>query len=529
MKTLNFASIPKFCISLKHSSRRHTVAAEFERVGIKNVAFFDAIDKRDVVVPELSVKRNIVSDSGHMPGILACMMSHVELIKKAKDLKLPEICIFEDDVVFSDDFNERIAYIEALDFDYDLFTLGGHFDKPESKFTPPDASAKKSEDPHIFRVFKQGGTYAYIIKSSVYDFVIRNCTYNYGMDQFYADHVYKRFNCYAFVPFLCACTNGKSEITGADGGYENIDWYFEKKAIFQEKPEAILPERKKVHVSAPTGSILKQATGGFIDLTDCTFITAVRIDSPDREFNFLRVMQYICDNFVTNIMIKESDKHSKVVELMQRFDRKKCKIDFVFEKTDSTVFHRTKMLNEMLAKVPTKITVNYDIDVFMPIEAYVHARDKILAGWDLVYPFKLGDDIQKMVTVPEHLKNSWGAEHNLFNPQWLSNHQTYCGHVQFFNTRSYIAGGMENEGMISYGPEDRERCERFQRLGYKVCWMDSVVYHIEHSRDENSSTRNPHFGNNDALMDRIRNMSEPELREYYKNVPYLKKYTHATV
>ncbi len=78
--------------------------------------------------------------------------------------------------------------------------------------------------------------------------------------------------------------------------------------------------------------------------------------------------------------------------------------------------------------------------------------------------------------------------------------------------------------MISYGPEDRERCERFQRLGYKVMWGEACVYHIEHSRDENSSTSNPHYGSNDALMERIRSMSNLEMIEYYKNVPYLKKY-----
>ena len=53
---------------------------------------------------------------------------------------------------------------------------------------------------------------------------------------------------------------------------------------------------------------------------------------------------------------------------------------------------------------------------------------------------------------------------------------------------------------------------------------DSCVYHIEHSRDENSSTLNPHFANNDALMTCLRNMPNPEIIEYYKNVSYIKKY-----
>lgn len=517
---LNFNSIPKFCISLKNSPRRKTVTKEFSDYGIHNVNFFDAVDKKDLIIPELSIKLVKSTDKDILPGIMACMLSHVKLITKAKELGLKTICIFEDDVIFCDDFRERIKYIEDTNLEFDFLSLGGHFQKPDHKYIPMETDAAKTKMPYMYKTKHQGGTYAYIIKEACYDFIIRNCTYDYGMDQFYSDHLYSRFNCFAFVPFLCACAKGKSEITGTCWEYANIDWFYQ-----QTKIEKLIPETLTKKVIQVERIVIPNNPTKAIDLRDCTFITAVKMDSTDREFNFLRVIQFLCDNFATNIIIKESAAWSRIVEILPIIDRKECNIKFEYEKNETGVFHRTRLLNEMLVQVKTPVVINYDIDVFMEPNAYVVARNKIInEGYDLVYPFAMGDEIQKQVTVPEHIKNNYKGE-DLFNPEWQKPWQSYCGHVQFFKTDSYIAGGLENEDFISYGPEDRERCERFQRLGFKVMWVpEAVVYHLEHSRDQNSSTTNPHFGGNEGLMTKIRDLSEGGLVEYYKNVPYMQKY-----
>lgn len=221
--SFDFNSIPKFCISLKRSEiRRAYVKEQFDLFGLK-VDFFDAIDKNDLIVPELSTK---LKDT-ESPGVLACALSHIELINRAKLLNLREICIFEDDVVFCDDFKDRIKYLEQLkDFDYDIITLGGHFDKEISAHY-----AEQSEWKRVFKVKTMGGTYAYIIKQEVYDFILRNWNYNFGMDEFYATFVYRRFNSYAFVPFLAGCRNCKSEITEQEHVYENIAWNYDQKRI----------------------------------------------------------------------------------------------------------------------------------------------------------------------------------------------------------------------------------------------------------------------------------------------------------
>jgi len=515
VEPMDFNSLPKFCISLKGSPRRKLVVKEFEKAGINNVSFFDAIDKKDLVVPELSVKTEM--DQNTAAGILACMSSHVELIRQAKRIGIKCMVVFEDDVIFCDDFKERIEYLqENIPVEWDMITLGGHFQKPNSPFAPHQDDALPTDKPYIYKTIQQGGTYCYIVKDSVFDFIIRNATYQYGMDEFYSTFVYKRFNCYAFVPFLVGCMHGKSEITELVWNYDNIGWFYTSDRILAQKADShiVTVKRKMIPVNQQTQQV---------NLLDTTFITAVRIESLDREFNFLRVIQYLCDNFASTIIIKESAEFSRVTEILQFIDRKEMKIIHTFEKNNNA-FHRTRLLNEAIVAVQTEVCVNYDIDCFMETEAYVAARNKVVnEGWDLVFPFKQGEAIQKQVNVPIHIKQNYKGE-SLFNPDWLTPWQSYVGHIQFFKTDSYISGGMEDENFISYGPEDRSREERFRRLGYKIMWGEFPVYHIEHSRNEDSSVKNPHFQANEDLLWRIRNMSKEELIEYCKNVPYLKKY-----
>jgi len=103
-------------------------------------------------------------------------------------------------------------------------------------------------------------------------------------------------------------------------------------------------------------------------------------------------------------------------------------------------------------------------------------------------------------------------------------YQSYCGHCQFFNTDDYRFGGMENEHFISFGPEDQERCMRFQKMGYKVLWMDNIVYHLEHRRTNNSSSWNPYFKNNNNLFTYLCSLNKEDIIRYYKSIEYLQKY-----
>lgn len=254
-----------------------------------------------------------------------------------------------------------------------------------------------------------------------------------------------------------------------------------------------------------------------IDLRDTTFLIPIRLESRDRAWNFQYVIQYLCRHFDTKILIWESDKRSIVPEILRQVRTFNTKITYWFDYCEDSIFHRTRLLNEMLAEVKTPVCVNYDCDVVLDIPMYVKSRDAILNGADLIYPFFFGKSQRKIY------RHSMSTD--ITRPLPIEEAQAEYGQVQFFNTDSYRKGGMENENaFLSWAPEDKERCIRFQKLGYKVQWLDGLVYHIEHARGINSGKTNPHFENNEREWKRIEAMNPKELKEYYDNAPYLKKY-----
>jgi predicted glycosyltransferase involved in capsule biosynthesis len=96
----------------------------------------------------------------------------------------------------------------------------------------------------------------------------------------------------------------------------------------------------------------------------------------------------------------------------------------------------------------------------------------------------------------------------------------YYGFVQFFNRQIYIDGGMENENFVAYAPEDVERFYRFTTLGYNVSRVDSVVYHLEHKRTENSWFNNPYMQSNNDEWEKIQKMDSGTLKDYIKDQEY---------
>lgn len=225
---LNFKTIPKYCISLKRSEeRRVLVQRQFKRAGIE-FEFFDAVDRNDLILPELSDKDNVPRTFKQGTGIMACMLSHLKLMKRARKQGLDAIVVFEDDIVVSDDFNDRMMYMERLEgFDFDILSLGGHF----PGVTTMAGAAHGTDWNHIYQIISLNGTYGYIITAKAMDFCIRNLHYGFGIDQFFGDHLYRRFKSYAFVPFLVGARPCKSEIVGVHCDYDNTKHFYQQGEI----------------------------------------------------------------------------------------------------------------------------------------------------------------------------------------------------------------------------------------------------------------------------------------------------------
>lgn len=271
-----------------------------------------------------------------------------------------------------------------------------------------------------------------------------------------------------------------------------------------------------------------------INLKNCTFLIPVKVEHSDRYRNAYSVLGFLNHHFKTNVIIYEASEDGE------------SRLDFLGELKNLNIkhtvnllpagesFHRTKYLNIMLEQVETPVVANYDIDVILPVESYVKCRNSIIKGKaDVYYPYVFG---RGQYQIPEYVtRNQFNLD---FNPESLLSeilsHQvnwesvplyySEYGHCIFFDTETYRKGGGENEEFKSYGPEDKERGIRFKKLGYSVKWLDSVIFHFEHHRGNDSSQANPYIDHNNSLFKRISEMSEKDLEKYYSEVPYRKEY-----
>lgn len=269
-----------------------------------------------------------------------------------------------------------------------------------------------------------------------------------------------------------------------------------------------------------------------INLSNCTFIIPVRIDSNDRTRNLITVLCFLLSHFNTKIILKEVASQPLVDEYIlpqvkEFLDDDLRDFTYLFEKSDDSEFHRMKIINEILDQVETDVAINYDSDVLLKPEIYEKSVNLILnENYDIIYPYGFGE-YQKQIYANDELVSDF--LNNDFDFSILETREkiymSQFGHVQFIKTKSYIDAGMENENFISWSPEDKERYFRFNKLGYKIGRIDSAfVYHLEHYRGQNSWFNNPHIMKNNQLWEHIQNLSVEQLRNYYQSQDYLNKY-----
>ena len=272
------------------------------------------------------------------------------------------------------------------------------------------------------------------------------------------------------------------------------------------------------------------------NLTDTTFIIPVKIESDDRLRNTITVCCFLLSKFDTNILIKEVNSEpvfeNEALPQIKEFIGDISNISYYFEEeSDNSFFHKTRYFNELLSKCNTDVVSAYDIDVLLPISTYLEAEKMCKDEYDLVYPFGFGTQEnqvkwQKKVFASDELVSDFLNQN--FDFSIFENHsqkdRAQWGHAQFFKRTSYIEGGMENENFKAWGPEDEEKHYRFPKLGYNIGRVIDWVYHLEHSRGDDSERTNIYFHDNLKLMEDIRSLSEEELKNYYNTQEYLKKY-----
>src|SRR6266436_1644423 len=114
----------KVCINLdRRPERWQHMRRKFDQHGIRSVRRFSALDGDDMKLPANWV---------HTPGAYGCLLSHIQVVREAQRLGVSSVLIFEDDVVFDDQFEKKFgACIEQLPPDWYMLFFGAlHKDEP---------------------------------------------------------------------------------------------------------------------------------------------------------------------------------------------------------------------------------------------------------------------------------------------------------------------------------------------------------------------------------------------------------------
>ena len=107
---------------IRCSERKQNMIAKLENEKIHNYEFIDAIDKNELTTEFENLKKNKktqIITAGHY----ACSKSHIKVLNKILDSEYENVLILEDDVMFRDNFIEKINNLQISN--YDIVYFGG--------------------------------------------------------------------------------------------------------------------------------------------------------------------------------------------------------------------------------------------------------------------------------------------------------------------------------------------------------------------------------------------------------------------
>ena len=228
------------------------------------------------------------------------------------------------------------------------------------------------------------------------------------------------------------------------------------------------------------------------------------VDSNDRVENIDLCIDYILHHFDTNISVCEMGTESKY--------KNPFGVEYEFIKTDSDKNHKTKILNILARKCKTEFHSTYDVDVLLPVKAYIDGYNMLSSGnYDMVFPFD-----GRFFGVG---RNHYGILRQNKNTDVLISGMFYpivsdsVGGCVFWNTKSFISSGMENENFSGWGYEDTERYHRSVKLGLRIGRTSYPIFHVDHFRGPNSS-HGEMYWRNKSIYDSITRMNADELRRH---------------
>jgi predicted glycosyltransferase involved in capsule biosynthesis len=223
-----------------------------------------------------------------------------------------------------------------------------------------------------------------------------------------------------------------------------------------------------------------------IDLKDFTFLIPVRFDTIIRIENFLMSIQYLLQNFETNIIVIEADGYDNGI--IRKLISKR--VQYIFIEDKDPVYYKTKYVNMLTLESNTPYIGIWDTDVIIPKLQIFDAILKLREGFEIAYPYdgKFYDTSEIIRELYLQKKNINVLTKNRDKMSMIYGDQMVGGAV-FVNKVAFISAGMESEKFYGWGSEDYDRHDRWQIFGYNIYRSSGGLFHFSHPRGINSKFR----------------------------------------
>lgn len=186
---------------------------------------FKAIDGRGITEDtvyngnKISISRNkyyVDGFSNYSKSQIGCLISHLEVLKLAKQRGYNNFLVLEDDCEFKTDFNQEFdKFIQEFDKEWDMLYFSGSMIEYSDKFL----TYRRLTSCHT--------THSYAVNSRCLDYLIDHIESNINnmpIDSSYVE-IQNELKCYITFPFLTFQEEGFSDIQNRVVDYDSIKKY----------------------------------------------------------------------------------------------------------------------------------------------------------------------------------------------------------------------------------------------------------------------------------------------------------------
>jgi hypothetical protein len=260
---------------------------------------------------------------------------------------------------------------------------------------------------------------------------------------------------------------------------------------------------------------------------DVSICIPLKIENDDRLRNSIALITYLLKHTSAKILVKEVSPRNvfgtRAIKAIAKITDTNNLTAF-YEHTDEPYFNFAKVTNDLILAADTSVIAICSNDIILPVSSYKPALDMIQNDQcDIVYPSNLNYYMWESKFSPDIFYKFIQAEvptNILDQNRNLQYFGKWCG-ITYMKKQKYIDCYMLNENFYGWGHEDDEFDFRMQMLGCRIGMVDDAVYHLQHTRTDDSIAGHPIQKQNRILWDEIKQFDKQKLIAYYEGQTYI--------